>query len=210
VLQTEGKAAHGAQPEMGTNAISILMDFLSRLTLACASAREFIDFYQERIGFETDGASLGIAMRDEVSGTLTVNAGTIRMNKDAVILTMNVRHPVTKREEDVFAALQPLLDAAGIGLIKGRNHAPLFFPEDSELVRTLMDVYRRNTGDTQSKPLAIGGGTYARAFAGAVAFGPVFPGEPDLMHKVDERVEVESLMRAGEIYADAIYELTKS
>ncbi|MDR1272084.1 MAG: Sapep family Mn(2+)-dependent dipeptidase [Clostridiales Family XIII bacterium] len=209
LVQAEGKSAHGAQPQSGVNAISILMDFLSRFELVDTEAREFIDFYNEKIGFETDGASLGIAMSDSPSGGLTVNAGTIRMNKDAVILTMNVRYPVTKKEEDVFGPMQPLLDAAGVGIIKGKHQPPLFFPEDDEFIRTLMDVYRNNTGDTESKPVVIGGGTYARAFSKMVAFGPVFPGEPDLMHKVDERVSTDSLMKAAAIYADAIYELTK-
>ena len=42
-----------------------------------------------------------------------------------------------------------------------------------------------------------------------VAFGPVFPGEPDVIHQPNECVEVEKLMRALEITAAAMYELAK-
>ena len=35
---------------------------------------------------------------------------------------------------------------------------------DTPMVKTMMEVYRENTGDTESKPMVIGGGTYSRAF----------------------------------------------
>lgn len=59
---------------------------------------------------------------------------------------------------------------------------PLIYPKDSHLIATMMDVYRELTG-TDAQPLAIGGGTYARALSNIVGFGPVFPGDPDVAHK---------------------------
>jgi succinyl-diaminopimelate desuccinylase len=53
----------------------------------------------------------------------------------------------------------------------------------------------------------IGGGTYARAIPNAVAFGPRFPEEEDVMHQKDEYMRVDSLMKAARIYADAIFRL---
>lgn len=47
-----------------------------------------------------------------------------------------------------------------------------------------MEVYREETGDKDSKPITIGGGgTYARAMDNAVAFGPMFPGQEDVVHQ---------------------------
>ena len=40
-------------------------------------------------------------------------------------------------------------------------------------------------------------------------FGPVFPGEADVIHQPDEHVEVEKLLRALQITAAAMYELAK-
>ncbi len=40
-----------------------------------------------------------------------------------------------------------------------------------------------------------------------VAFGMLFPGEPDVAHQTDEYVVVENLVKAAAIYAEAIVEL---
>ncbi|MGB9809838.1 MAG: dipeptidase PepV, partial [Caldanaerobacter sp.] len=42
-----------------------------------------------------------------------------------------------------------------------------------------------------------------------VAFGPVFPGKPELAHQADEYIEIEDLILNAKIYAHAIYELAK-
>ena len=41
-------------------------------------------------------------------------------------------------------------------------------------MQSLLAAYRQETGDL-SAPLAIGGGTYAKAMENIIAFGPVFP-----------------------------------
>ena len=68
-------------------------------------------------------------------------------------------------------------------------------------------IYNQKT-NSQEKPIAIGGGTFARAFDNFVSFGPTFPGDPDLCHQNDEYIEIEKLLLCANIYADAIYELS--
>jgi succinyl-diaminopimelate desuccinylase len=208
-ISAYGVAAHGAHPEDGCNAISLLMAFLCELPLANEGAREFVDFYQTHIAFETDGKGLGIAAHDDLSGRLIVNVGQIALGREAAILTVNVRNPVTKKEEDVYDDLRSLIDRYGIGVVRVSGMAPLFFPADDPLVETLMDVYRTNTGDQESLPIVIGGGTYARSFPRAVAFGPRFPGEEDVMHQKDEYIREDSLFMAAQIYTDAIRRLAE-
>ena len=208
-VQAEGVPAHGSLPEKGLNAISVMMDFLSGLPISNESARDFVDFYHGGIGYETDGDGLGIKMSDRLSGSMVVNAGMIDLSREAVVLTMNVRYPVSKNEEDVYGALRPVLDREGLGVIKKLSHAPLYYPPDEPFVSTLLEVYRENTGDTQSLPIVIGAGTYARAFPRSVAFGTRFPGEDETAHEKDEYADLNSMMRAAHIYADAIYRLTQ-
>ncbi|MDR1571668.1 MAG: dipeptidase PepV [Clostridiales Family XIII bacterium] len=207
-VSAQGVAAHGATPEKGLNAISILMDFLSGAGIAGESALEFIDFYNRHIGFETDGASMGCGLSDEASGSLAFNAGTIAGDEGAVILTVNIRYPVTMDADDVYGAMLPTIHRHDLGLVKLSHRPPIFMPEDDPLIESLMRVYRRRTGDLESRPLVIGGGTYARAAKNLVAFGAGFPGEPDLAHSRDERISVEKLVRIAKIYADAIRELS--
>jgi len=209
-INTQGISAHGSVPYKGVNAISIMMDFLSELPLANESARDFVDFYHTAIGRETKGESLGIAMRDEPSGSLIVNTGMIDLGIEAAILTVNVRFPVTKCEDDVYNALMPVLDANGLGLVKVMGLAPLYFPPDDPMIKLYMDVYRENTGDMESKPIVFGGGTYARSIPRAVAFGLCFPDDEEVMHQKDEYIAIESLMKGAHIYADTILRMTQA
>ena len=54
----------------------------------------------------------------------------------------------------------------------------------------------------------IGGGTYARAAKGIIAYGGLFPGDEDRMHQKDECIEIERLLQMTKIYAEAIYKLS--
>ena len=69
-----------------------------------------------------------------------------------------------------------------------------------------MAVYNGSTG-TQSKPFAIGGGTYARHLKEGVAFGIQFPGEPELAHQANESIDMANYLKAARIYAYAIVAL---
>lgn len=208
-ITTEGKSAHGATPEAGLNAISILMEFLGRLNFAGDDLNVFFDFYNQYLGFDIHGEKLGCGFADEPSGPLTLNVGMVRYDKEAVTLTVNVRYPVTYTEEQVFEAIMPVLDQYGMGLIKHESQPAVYMEADSPMIRTLMEVYRENTGDRSSEPMVIGGGTYAKAAKNIIAFGGLFPGDPDLMHQKDEKLSLDRLMTMTKIYADAIYKLTQ-
>ena len=208
-LTTEGISAHGATPEAGKNAISIMMAFLGKLNFSNDDINVFIDFYNQHIGFDYYGENLGCGFSDESSGKLTLNAGVIHFEKQAVTLTINVRYPVTFSEEQVYEAILPVAEKFDLGLIKGKARAPVFMAPDSPMIKALMEVYQKHTGDTESRPRVIGGGTYARAAENIIAFGAMFPGDPDFMHQKDERLSIERFMMMTKIYADAIYQLSQ-
>lgn len=206
-ITAEGVSSHGAKPEQGVNAISILMDFLGRLDFVNEDAGDFVDFYNKHIGYELDGQSLGCGFADEPSGKLVLNTGVIQMDSEAASLTINVRYPVTSSADAVYDSIMPTLDRYDLGLVKGKHEEPIYIPADDPMIVTLMDIYRKQTGDEGSQPLVIGGGTYARAMNNVVAFGARFPGEPELGHQKNEYISIDSLMKMTRIYAEAIYRL---
>ena len=65
------------------------------------------------------------------------------------------------------------------------------------------------TKDYETKPMTIGGGTYAKFIKNAVAYGPMIPGREDVCHIANEYMFYEDFIRAIEIYAKAIYELRR-
>ncbi|MDD6191329.1 MAG: dipeptidase PepV [Firmicutes bacterium] len=208
-ITVSGKSAHGAKPEQGVNAVSILMEFLGQLDFINDGAADFISFYNSCIGYDLGGERIGCAMEDDESGKLVFNVGMIELDKKAAKLTVNVRYPVTADADKVYDGIGKVTEPYGIGIIKGKHQAPIFKSADDPLIKTLMDVYRKHTGDRESEPLVIGGGTYARAMDNIVAFGARFPGEPELGHQKNEKISAENLMKMTRIYAEALYLLAR-
>lgn len=204
---TKGVSAHGSNPAAGENAIAHMMKFLSEVSLDAVDQNEFVKFFNEHIGYELDGKSLGISMQDDESGELVLNAGMCEITAEEAILSINIRYPVTKTEVNVFNAMENTVKPYGIGIIKGKTQKPIYYEADHPLVKLFMDVYRRNTDDMESESLVIGGGTYARCTDNILAFGANFPGAEETEHQPNEYVDIESLMLATKMYAEALYEL---
>ena len=206
-ITVQGKPAHGAKPHEGINAISQLMEFLGGLNFINDEISDFISFYNEHIGYDLHGERIGCSISDEDSGQLVFNVGMIEMDKNSAKLTINIRYPVSALADDVYAGIMEVVGPYGMGIVKEKHQLPINIPEDSPLITTLMDVYQKHTGDMESKPLVVGGGTYARAFDNFVAFGARFPGEPGFEHQRNEHVPVDNLEKMARIYAEAIYRL---
>ena len=92
-VEAHGVAAHGSMPEKGLNAISILMEFLGKLDISGDEVTEFIDFYNEHIGFDLNGERLECQFEDNQSGKVIVNVGTIDINDEVATMKMNIRVP---------------------------------------------------------------------------------------------------------------------
>lgn len=207
-IAAKGTSAHGATPWKGVNAISILMAFAKHIGFANEDICEFIDFYNKHIGFETNGMSLGCGLSDDVSGDLILNVGLVKMDEEVARLLINVRYPLTVTEEQVFDGMKAVAEMYHLGIVKLQHMPPLYRTIEDPMVCTLMDVYQKQTGDMKSRPLVIGGATYARSMQNIVAFGALFPEEMDGMHQKDECISLDSLKKATVIYAEAIFRLT--
>lgn len=202
-VEAEGVNAHACAPHEGENAIGRLLLFLAKLPFG-GKLGDTIRFLAQKLGMEHDGASLGIAMEDEVSGKLTMNFGVLRFDGREMELKLNYRYPVTKSFEmcgpQVLSAFQAMGFEKTVGVYKDK----LYMSADSPLVTRLLGVYRECTGD-QSPPKAIGGGTYAKMVPNVLAFGPIFPGDEVREHKPDEFMELSRLLDNAEILAKAMY-----
>ena len=209
-ILTRGISAHGSTPEKGENAITYLMDFLGHISNGECSICNFINLYNERIAFKHHGEGIGCGFEDDISGKLNFNVGMIKLEDGAIRLTINIRYPINYSSEEVYNGIRENLKNTTIELVEGKSdNKPLYVSTDDFLVKKLMKVYQEFTGDYESNPLAIGGGTYARALKNAVAFGALFPGQPDLAHQKNEYISIEHLMKITKIFAKALYELAK-
>lgn len=207
-LQMEGISAHGSTPEKGENAGLLLANFLTTVSLD-GKANAFATFAAETFTGDIFGEKATIAYKDEVSGPLTVNVGRLSYTKEnGGNLGLNVRYPVTTNFEEMIAKLKEYVSIHGFEVADYSNSRPHHVDKDHVLIRTLQRVYEEQTGE-KAELLAIGGGTYARSLKAGVAFGPLFPGKEELAHQKDEYIEIEDLLKATAIYAQAIHELAK-
>ena len=103
-VEAEGIAVHGSTPEQGENAIGRLAQALNQLPLT-GELGDCMAFVAERIGMEVHGESLGLAMRDELSGPLTLNLGVAKFEQETLSLVFSVRYPVTLKYERVYPRL---------------------------------------------------------------------------------------------------------
>jgi len=206
-LISYGKSSHGARPESGYNAISALMGTLEGVDLGEIS--EFVTFYNSKIGMEYNGVSMGIGFEDADSGKLSLNIGKVSIQDGKVELSIDMRYPVTTKKESVLEGLEKAAAENNFELTVKSHTNALYSPKDTVLVKTLMDVYKEITGDADAEPVAIGGGTYARAVDNGVAFGALLHDQEDNMHQKNEYLEISKLDTLLKIYVEAIYRLAK-
>ena len=203
-LTLKGKAAHGSTPQFGINGATKLAEFLSTLGLD-NNGKNFIDYIVEKLANDPFGEKLGIDYSDDEMGEATYNYGILDydLEKKVGIVSTDCRHP---KKFDLVDRLNGIkVDNIDIEVTSTKEAH--YVPKDDELVTTLMDVYRKHTGDTKNDAFVLGGGTYARCLKKGVAFGLLFPGKEDTMHQANEYLEVEDLLLATAIYAEGIYKL---
>ena len=203
-LTLKGKAAHGSTPQYGINGATKLAEFLSTLGLD-NNGKNFVDYIVAKLANDPFGEKLGIDYKDNEMGEATYNYGVLDydLEKKIGIVSTDCRHP---KKFDLVARLYEVkVDNIDIEVTSTKEAH--YVPKDDELVTTLMDVYRKHTGDTKNDAFVLGGGTYARCLKKGVAFGLLFPGKEDTMHQANEYLEVEDLLLATAIYAEGIYKL---
>ncbi len=204
-IKSYGISSHGSTPEKGQNAIAQMLLFLNSVSLGGEGAKEYIRDLAQKIGTETDGKSLGIDFVDEISGKLVFNLGQIELDQAGGKAVINIRYPIKYKGEYVLDQLKKALDGTGITLGDDiYDQPPLYVPEDNFMIQQLKKVYQEVTGE-KAELISIGGGTYARAIDNAVAFGPLFPGRPELAHEKDECIDIDDLVKMTQIYARAMY-----
>ena len=203
-LTLKGKAAHGSTPQYGINGATKLAEFLSTLGLD-NNGKNFINYIVEKLANDPFGEKLGINYSDDEMGEATYNYGILEYDLERKIglVSTDCRHP---KKFDLVDRLNGIkVDNIDIEVTSTKEAH--YVPKDDELVTTLMDVYRKHTGDTKNDAFVLGGGTYARCLKKGVAFGLLFPGKEDTMHQANEYLEVEDLLLATAIYAEGIYKL---
>lgn len=214
-LVAAGKGGHAAMPEETRSAVGILCNALLDAGICSESERRFLEL-ESLVFADTAGKALGIDATDEVFEPLTC-AGTIASTRDqdgrrVLVQGLDIRYPSSVTADKISGRLAEVSSEYGCTARQCGDMVPFLTDPDSPEVCTLLDTYREVTGRT-ADAFTIGGGTYARHFERAVAFGPLdmaYESMPEWVgpeHGPDEGAPRDSLMLALEVYAVALARL---
>jgi len=202
-LEATGVQTHASRPYGGKNAITAMLELLSRLPLAEDAAAKAMGQLHKLFPYgDNDGAALGIAAEDDISGKSTVTLSMVDLDEAGFHARFDSRNALCatqestqKKTEEVFAALG--WDCTG-------DFAPgHWVDENSPFIQTLLETYEEFSG-RKGYCEAIGGGTYVHHIPGGVAFGA---GEHDFdsrVHGANERAKISQMLLTAEIYAAVI------
>ncbi len=209
-LHIEGKASHAAWPYLGKNAALHLMNFIGT---------SYDDTYAKELYSVTKDWT-GVPLDIQIEGThmsmLTMSVGLVNIQDGKQSITIDIRYPNDTNGQAIMKAFDEKMAtlSCDIKAICKKDSAPLYVDPTSELVTSLVSIYRKYTNDYVTEPMTIGGGTYARKFENFVSFGPERPMEKIKTdqyvggcHQKDEGMALSHLIEAIAIYTDAIVTL---
>jgi succinyl-diaminopimelate desuccinylase len=217
-----GVASHAAHPDLGKNAITILLKYLIENLGDIEPSMEYIQKLFHLGLFEIESPEFlsrkdieyatefedNSCIQDE-SGSLTSNLGYIDYTDGKLSFELNLRVPVHTSLDNIILKYKQLIRFyENIEILETSRQEPLCVSKDSDLVKNLVDIFNEETGQNE-EAIAIGGGTYARAFPNFISYGANMPGNTDMCHQANEFIEIDKIMTASYIYAKAIYKLAK-
>ena len=215
IITFRGRSAHGSCPQEGHNAAVDMLQFITESGFVTDEEADMAEFLFSA-GIDTTGEGLDVEGSHEILGDTTSNLGVVDWQGGKVEATFNIRPTLGFPAEESYHRAKKRLDAFSeetgfsvssdaVGSVMDAIHVdPNQYPE---FIEALQSAYEEVTG-REAKLLSIGGSTYAKAFPRAVCFGPVEPAEEeDLIHKVDERISEEHLLRNVKIYTLALAHL---
>ncbi|MBR3160453.1 MAG: Sapep family Mn(2+)-dependent dipeptidase [Atopobiaceae bacterium] len=214
-LVATGKGGHAAMPEDARSAVGILCEALLQHDGWSSDERAFLEL-QGLVFADAYGKALGVDATDEVFDPLTC-AGTVISTVSEggsrhFVQGLDIRYPPSTTYEAIADRLADVAREHGCDAELRDTMVPFLTSPDSLEVQTLLSAYH-DVYHKGGEAFTIGGGTYARHFERAVAFGPLEafeeqgPAWVGPEHGPDEGVAVETLQRALEVYIVALSRL---
>ena len=208
-LSADGISGHASMPAGTVNAIGLIIDYLLENDIPSPLERPYFAFLS-RLHAATDGSGLGIQSSDDHFTPLTAVGGKITTIDGHMEQTIDCRYGTSITGARITELLRESAGAAA-EIVVDADNVPFYVGLDNPAVQACIDSYNLITGEN-ARPYTIGGGTYARHFPNAVAFGPEHPERPapafvGPIHGIDEGASKADFIEALKIYIVALLQL---
>lgn len=192
-----GISCHSSSPGLGTNAISKLAVEQSYRT-----EFNFIRFLNDFLAKDYNGTKLHIDPA-EVEKNLPPERTTavptlLQITDQGVELNVNLRLWFTSTNERVEEAFSKFAQEYDYTFTMSDYLNPMVVDENEEFLRVMAGVYEEY-GYKSSFETAVGS-SYAKSMDHFVSWGPVFETEPNCAHTEDERLSIEAMVVATQMY----------
>jgi len=206
-IKAKGLQGHASTPDKGKNALTGLLEVISRLPASNSTGFERLKALNSVFPHgDWLGEAACVAMSDELSGKLTISLNVMEYDGSSLVGTFDCRAPLCATKENLLHVIKAKLAEHGISLQNDDIKPPHHVPGDSEFVKTLLRCYENYTGN-KGYCISMGGGTYVHRLKNGVAFGCTMPGSESNMHGPDEFAVIEDLLTSAKIFTQAIVEL---
>ena len=175
-LTTSGRSAHAAMPQLGENAIHKMLSALARL---------------EPLSRNREGTTERMTLNIDV-----IRGGTkVNIIPDACKAEIDVRTPPNMKPDEALGIVREKLSGIDCQLSLINRLDPISIPPDAKIVRLL----KRTAGNVGTGDIAYATEMikYRDHNGNIVAFGP---GDPGQAHRIDERIDLDEVVRAARIY----------
>jgi succinyl-diaminopimelate desuccinylase len=193
-VTTRGKTAHGSMPELGRNAVMMMVDFISAFSRMEVPYKEhpLLGGFSRSVNTLTGGIKTNVVPD---SCTATMDLRTVPGQDHAAILRQ-VEEQITR-----LKGRRPELQAS-VRVLKDRS--PVATPPEDPVVQRFAAIVAAVRGERSGFKGAryyTDGGVFAPALqAPLIICGP---GEPGMAHQPDEYVDAAKLIQSARIYTQA-------
>ena len=201
-----GVRALSRNPQRGDNAIfKFVKDFHGHLDQA-SSLYPMVNMIYENFLDDFYGKKSGLYHEDAAMGCGSVCLMSLNTQDGQLELCVDVRYVRSTDEQSLLHTLRKTAQHYGCELEVLRHKRLLYVAEDSTLIQSLKTAYHRVMKE-DAAVFTKGGASYARVLDHGVAFGATFPDEDPRPHMPNECMPVKSLLKASDIYYEALVEL---
>jgi len=207
-VSVKGVGCHASMPSLGVHGITALTTILAAPPLAdCDSTKAILGLNKLFPHGDGEGKAMGVAMRDEISGPLTMALTVFHIKENGADGAIDCRASVCATEENCRMVGDKNLTDAGFE-VKSFMNPPHHTPADTPFVQALLSAYEEVTGE-KGGCYSMGGGTYVHGIEGGVAFGAGFMGFDGGAHGANEKMKISDMLKAAKVYAMSIYNICK-
>ena len=111
--------------------------------------------------------------------------------------------------ERIIEAFRSRIEELGAELEVVSRLPAVYVAKDRPFIRAFSEAYEQGSGRKNEFALEYGG-TYAKAMPNIVSWGPLFPGDEDTCHEVNEYIKTETLIDNGNVFAAALAKIALS